>query len=158
MSSFLPSRALGALLLCSVIPAAAHAIDLPTRKPGLWEVRMIMAGAKTPAMTMHECTDASTDKEMTTSFGGADKDACTKNDIKKTATGFVVDSQCKSDGTVVTSHSEISGDFNSAYTVRVTSKSKAQSTDATLEAKWLGACPAGQKPGDVTMPGMPKAQ
>ncbi len=25
----------------------------------------------------------------------------------------------------------------------------------TLEAKWLGACKAGQKPGDVIMPGMP---
>ncbi|WP_315835165.1 DUF3617 domain-containing protein [Bradyrhizobium prioriisuperbiae] len=157
MSSFFPSRALGVLVLCTALPTLAHAVDLPTRKPGLWEVKMIMAGAKTPAMTMHECTDASTDKEMTSSFAGTDKDACTKNDIKKTATGFAVDSQCKADGAPMTMQADISGDFNSAYTVRVKSKvgGKApQSTDVTMDAKWIGACPAGQKPGDVVLPGM----
>ena len=26
---------------------------------------------------------------------------------------------------------------------------------STMEAKWLGACKPGQKPGDISMPGMP---
>jgi hypothetical protein len=28
-------------------------------------------------------------------------------------------------------------------------------SSSTIEAKWLGACLAGQKPGDIVMPGMP---
>jgi hypothetical protein len=28
-------------------------------------------------------------------------------------------------------------------------------SSSVIEAKWLGPCNAGQKPGDVTIPGMP---
>ena len=57
----------------------------------------------------------------------------------------------------------VSGDFNSAYTVKMTSKreggpaipgrSAIGDTSMTLEAKWLGACKADQKPGDIIMAG-----
>ena len=59
----------------------------------------------------------------------------------------------------VKSHAEITGDFNSAYTVKSTSNSTGapagvpRDSTATIEAKWLGACKADQKPGDIIMPG-----
>jgi hypothetical protein len=59
----------------------------------------------------------------------------------------------------MTSHSEITGDFNSAYTVRSTSHSERgpsalpRDSTTTIEAKWLGACKGDQKPGDIMMPG-----
>ena len=59
----------------------------------------------------------------------------------------------------ITSHSEITGDFNSAYAVKTTSHSEGgpaalpRDTTMTIEAKWLGACKPDQKPGDVVMPG-----
>jgi hypothetical protein len=59
----------------------------------------------------------------------------------------------------VTSHAEITGDFNSAYTVKSTSRTEGapsgvpRDTTTTIEAKWLGACKADQKPGDIVMPG-----
>ena len=59
----------------------------------------------------------------------------------------------------MTSHSEITGDFDSAYTVKTTSHSEggpagtARTTTTTIEAKWLGACKPDQKPGDIVMPG-----
>ena len=58
-----------------------------------------------------------------------------------------------------TSHSEIIGDFNSAYTVKIDVAQRARSAAApgdhvtTIEAKWLGACKPDQKPGDIVMPG-----
>ena len=74
-------------------------------------------------MTMQHCTDATTDKQMSTSFSPG-KETCAKQDIQKTATGYVSDSVCSVAGMTVTSHAEITGDFNSAYTVKSTSHSE----------------------------------
>jgi hypothetical protein len=150
------ATALGLLVL---LPAAgAQAVDLPTRKAGLWEMKMVRTGGSVPDMTMQHCTDATTDKQMSTSFSPG-KETCAKQDIVKTATGYVSDSVCSVAGMTITSHAEITGDFNSAYTVKSTSKSEggpaniARDSTTTIEAKWLGACKSDQKPGDIVMPG-----
>src|SRR6202030_643507 len=138
---------------------AASAVEMPTRKAGLWEMKMVRTGTPMPEMTMQHCTDQTTDKEMSSTFSPMSKDICSKNDIQKTATGYTTDSVCTVGGMSVTSHSETSGDFNSAYTVKVTSHSQggpsnaSRDTTMTLEAKWLGACKPDQKAGDIVMPG-----
>ena len=110
-------------------------------------------------MTMQQCTDETTDKEMSTAFSPMAKEICSKKDIQKTATGYVSDSVCGFAGVSIASHAEIVGDFNSAYTVKSTSHSEggpaALKGDhvTTVEAKWLGACKPDQKPGDIVMPG-----
>jgi hypothetical protein len=153
--TFRLSSLLGPLLLC-IEPALA--IEMPTRKAGLWEMKMVRTGSPLPDMTMQHCTDATTDKAMGSSFSPMSKDICSKNDIQKTATGYITDSVCTVGGISVTSHSETTGDFNSAYAVKVTSHSQGgpsgpRDTTMTVEAKWLGACKADQKPGDIVMPG-----
>jgi hypothetical protein len=149
-----------ALGLLALLPAgAANALDLPVRKAGLWEMKVLHTGSAIPDMTMQHCTDESTDKEMSTSFSPMAKDMCSKQDVQKTATGYVSDSVCGIAGMSITSHAEITGDFNSAYTVKSTSHSErgpsgaARDSATTIEAKWLGACKADQKAGDIMMPG-----
>ena len=61
---------------------------------------------------------------MSSSFSPVSKEMCSKQEIQKTATGYVTDSVCGVAGMSITSHSEITGDFNSAYTVKVTSHSQ----------------------------------
>jgi len=145
--------------VCLVVSAGtASAVDLPTRKAGLWEMKMVKTGSSMPEMTMQHCTDESTDKEMSTTAAPMAKQVCSKQDIQKTATGYVSDSVCGVAGVTVTSHAEIVGDFNSAYTVKSTSHveggpSGARDSVTTIEAKWLGACKSDQKPGDIVMPG-----
>lgn len=145
-----------ALALCA---EPGLALELPTRRAGLWELKMLRAGSPTPEMTMQHCTDETTDKKMTTQLSPMAKQNCTRNDTQKTATGYVTDSVCSYGGTTMTSHSEVTGDFNSAYSVKVTSHNEGapagapRDTNMTLQAKWLGACPADQKPGDIVMPG-----
>ena len=150
------------LCLCAcalALPASAAAEDLPVRKAGLWEMKIVRTGAKLPDMTMQHCTDATTDKDMNNSVSPIAKQICSKQDIVKTATGYVSNSVCTVGGVSMTSHAEIVGDFNSAYTV--TSKSHSDKgptgapldTTTTIEAKWLGACKPDQKPGDIVMPG-----
>ena len=137
--------------------AGALAVELPLRKAGLWEMKMVRTGS-VPDMTMQHCTDAATDKQMSTSFSPG-KETCSRQDIQKTATGYVSDSVCSVAGMTVTSHAEITGDFNSAYTVKSTSRTEGapsgmpRDSTTTIEAKWLGACKADQKPGDIVMPG-----
>jgi len=149
-----------ALGLLAWLPANdARAVDLPVRKAGLWEMKVVRAGSAAPDITMQHCTDETTDKEMSTAFSPMSKEVCSKQDIQKTATGYVSDSVCGVAGMSITSHGEIIGDFNSAYTVTSTSHSERgpnvapRDTTTTIEAKWLGACKPDQKPGDMIMPG-----
>jgi Protein of unknown function (DUF3617) len=153
------SVSLGACLLALLPALEAGAVEMPLRKPGLWEMKMVRTGSPAPDMSMQQCTDETTEKEMSASLSPMAKEACSKNDIQKTATGYVADSVCSVGGISMTSHSETTGDFNSAYTVKSTSHTQGgpagvpRDSTTTLQAKWLGACKPDQKPGDIIMPG-----
>jgi hypothetical protein len=165
-----------ALCLLALVPSHdARAVEMPVRKAGLWEMKVVggssviarrgqrdvdkTSTSPTPDMTMQHCTDETTDKEMSTAFSPMSKEVCSKQEIQKTATGYVTDSVCSVGGMTMTSHSDITGDFSSAYTIRSTSHSEPglsgvpRDNTMTIEAKWLGACKADQKPGDIVMPG-----
>jgi Protein of unknown function (DUF3617) len=150
---------LSAWLLALLPVLEAGAVEMPIRKAGLWEMKTLRTGSPVPDMTMQHCTDETTDKEMGATFSPMAKEACSRNDIQKTATGYVADSVCSIGGMSMTSHSETTGDFNSAYSVKTTSHSQggpagmARDSTVTIEAKWLGACKPDQKPGDIIMPG-----
>jgi len=150
---------LGASLLTLAAAPEARAVEIPVRKAGLWELKMLNSGSPLPEMTMQHCTDETTDKAMTDAASPMAKEMCSKQDLQKTATGYVSDSVCKVGAMSMTSHSETTGDFNSAYTVKSTSRSEGgpsgapRETTTTIEAKWLGACKPDQKPGDIVMPG-----
>jgi hypothetical protein len=148
--------AIGLLTLLPVLDA--RAVEMPIRKAGLWEMKVMRSGAPTPEMTMQHCTDESTDKEMSTTFSPMAKELCSKQDVQKTATGYVSDSVCQVGAMSITSHSDIVGDFNSSYTVKSTSHNEGgpasvpSDSTSTVEAKWLGACKPDQKPGDIVLP------
>jgi hypothetical protein len=139
------------------VPAGAE--ELPVRKAGLWEMKIVKTGSQLPDLTMQHCTDPTTDKEMSDSVSPLAKQICSKRDIQKTATGYVSDSVCTVAGVAMTTHADIVGDFNSGYTVTSTSHSdkgptgKPLDTITKIEAKYVGACKPDQKPGDIVMPG-----
>lgn len=144
------------LALAAALPQVATAEELPTRKAGLWEMKM--AAGPLPAMTMQQCTDESTDRQMSTTFGPMRKESCARKDVQKTPTGYAIDSTCNSGPSAISSHLDITGDFQSGYTVKVTSHvgegvagGAPHDVVLTVEAKWLGPCKPDQKPGDVVM-------
>jgi hypothetical protein len=151
------SFVLGGCALALMVPAGAE--ELPVRKAGLWEMKIVKTGSQLPDLTMQHCTDPTTDKEMSDSVSTLAKQICSKRDIQKTATGYVSDSVCTVAGVSMTSHADIVGDFNSGYTVTSTSHSdkgptgKPLDTTTKIEAKYVGACKPDQKPGDIVMPG-----
>jgi hypothetical protein len=141
--------------------APAFALDLPARKPGLWELKMVFEGRNLPATEMRQCVDQATDKLMNANFGGSNEEACSKQDVTNSGGAITLDSVCKFGEATTTSHAVVSGSFDSAYTINVTSTRQSgppmpdvapgAATHMTIQAKWLGACAAGQKPGDVIM-------
>src|SRR3954470_16459024 len=70
--------AVGLLALLQVGGAAA--VELPVRKAGLWEMK-VLSGGSVPEMTMQQCTDETTDKDMSTAMSPIAKDICSKQDI-----------------------------------------------------------------------------
>jgi hypothetical protein len=150
---------LGTCLITLWPALQVQAAELPLRKTGLWEMKLVRTGLPLPEMTMQHCTDETTDKDMATASSPLSKEICSKRDIARTATGYVADSECSVAGVAMTTHSEITGDFNSAYTVKTTTHSDRpvsglpKDVTTMIEAKWLGACKPDQKPGDIVMPG-----
>jgi hypothetical protein len=140
------------LVLIGAMPALAA--EMPTRKSGLWEVKMNVEGRNTPGQTIQQCIDAATDQMMQSSAGPFAQQACSKRDVTRSATGVTIDSTCTVGGKTATSHSVVTGNFDSAYTMTVTSQSDAipgGKMNMTMAAKWLGPCAADQKPGDMIM-------
>lgn len=136
----------------------ALAFDIPSRKAGLWELKMDFVGRNLPGQTMQQCVDAATDKLMNQAYGGATKEACARQDVSNAGGVMTIDSVCKFGPATVTTHSVVSGSFHSAYSVDVESSREGGppmpgggKSHMKIAAKWLGACAAGQKPGDIIM-------
>jgi Protein of unknown function (DUF3617) len=139
------------LVLCTV---QTRADELPSRKPGQWEVRQIIGTAKTSPLVIKQCIDAATDHLLQSSTGPYSADLCPTRSMQKSADGMTIDATCTIAGKTAKTHAVISGSFDSAYKMTVTSQGEgAPGNDITLslEAKWLGPCAADQKPGDLVM-------
>jgi Protein of unknown function (DUF3617) len=157
-------RYMPAVLALAVIAAApALAQDLPTRKAGLWEMKMVFEGRSMPPMSMRQCIDAATDKAMQAQYGsgGAAGATCSKQDFRNAGGSMTFDSVCKIGASTTTTHGVITGSFDSAYTMKINSTREGGppapgmaatgESRMTIEAKHIGPCEAGQKPGDIMM-------
>jgi hypothetical protein len=138
-------------LLFVAAPAAAD--DAPARKPGLWEVRTTIEDSGR-AVTVQQCIDAATDLMLQSSTGPFSAPLCTSREVKKSDTGMTIDTRCSFNGKPASAHAVVSGSFDSAYSMAVTAEGDdLPATKMRMEGKWLGACAAGQQPGDVIMAG-----
>jgi Protein of unknown function (DUF3617) len=150
MTLLLRPLAFAALGLIAAAPA--FALDMPARKPGLWEIKMNFECI--PGQTIQQCIDAETDQIMQSSASNIGSQNCSKRDIVKSGNTMTIDSVCSVAGRNATSHAVVTGSFDSAYTMTVASKSDVgPGINMTVAAKWLGPCQADQKPGDMIMPG-----
>ena len=143
--------------LAVLLPAAAALADeMPTRKAGLWESKI--SSADMPVVTAKQCIDAETDRKAMGAVGGASD--CAKKTFTKTADGYDTEAECKIGGMTVKGHGKITGDFETALHMEQTTDLSGipgipddqKSRVITIDAKRLGDCEAGQKPGDMIMP------
>jgi hypothetical protein len=139
--------------LAAALPALAAAVDLPRRKSGLWEISTAAREGQVVAAQM--CVDQKSD-DLSRQLAGAGV-TCSKQDVRREGSRYVVDSVCKFGESTATSRAVFTGSFDSRYDVDISAKyappmmgiSEGRST---IRARWLGPCRAGQRPGDIVMP------
>ena len=139
--------------------AAAASFDAPKRKSGLWEINILSGQAK-GSHAMQQCIDEKTDDLMKKELGENQKPQCSKNEMRKEGDKIIAESVCKVQNSTATTRAVFTGRFDSAYKADIKSTyeppmSGMKESSSVIEAKWLGPCKAGQKPGDIVMPGMP---
>ena len=147
--------ALGFVLLGGAGVVSAQ--EMPSRKPGLWEITMQITNA--PSQNVKHCIDPKTDRQMQSIGQSLDKDACTKNTWRREGNRYLGESECKIGASVATTRSVFAGDFDKAYRGEVDSRFEPPMAGVaqhkvTVTARWAGACPPGWKPGDMQTPGM----
>lgn len=145
------AEAVSLLVLIGAAPAVAA--ELPSRKPGLWQVKTSIDN-NAPARVVQQCIDAATDQMLQSSAGPFASSACPERDVKRSAASMTIDSACTVGGKPATAHSVVTGSFDSEYTMTVTSQSEDMpggKLTMTMEARWLGPCAADQQPGDIVM-------
>ncbi len=126
----------------------------PHLKAGLWEITV----EGTPAKA-RSCIDDKTQADSAALGQGLDRRNCSKSDWSRIPGGVAFSFDCDNDGTRMTSKGTVIGDFNSAYRMEaeagITRNGVTQTAKQAIDARYVGACPAGMKPGDkqVTIEG-----
>jgi hypothetical protein len=142
---------IGSAFLLAATPASAD--DTPARKPGLWEVKTTIEDSGR-AVTVQQCIDAATDQLLQSSAGPFSAPLCASREVKRSEAGMTIDTRCSFNGKPANAHAVVTGSFDSAYTMAVTAEGDdLPATKMTMNGKWLGACTADQRPGDVIMAG-----
>ena len=122
--------------------------NLPRFKPGLWEVVQTDDGK---VETTRHCTGAEVDAEVREMLT-RETPGC-KTERSATRSGLKVHAICeqpgglKSDASVLMTGSETAYDMTIGIYV-VKPDGTREGGDITAKAKWIGACPAGVKPGE----------
>jgi len=138
--------------------AQAQTQDVPKRKSGLWEITRTTTRTEGRPILTSWCVDENTDNAVARLAEGLSNESCKIDQLHREGEQLIIDATCTvgKERTVAKTHATIKGRFDSAY--RVESKSSYDppmrgnsAGTAILDAKWVGACKAGQKPGDAVI-------
>jgi hypothetical protein len=154
----------GSATAAPAAPAAGPitADALPHRKPGLWRQTMAVEGMNQAMPAVEMCVDAVSETKMALLGQQMSKDRCKPPQLSRNLDGsisFTGDCDFGAGGRTQTKGT-MSGDFNSSYKTVIESTHVGGAGGPggadhkmTITATWVGACAAGQKGGDVIMPG-----
>jgi hypothetical protein len=143
--------------VCVLSSLRVRAEELPVRKPGLWETKVVrIGGPPLLATVFHHCTNATVDHEMIgMHFSPAKSPACSQRDVKKTENGVSTEIVCDYGAISNIFRADFAGDFQSFYSVKSRSwmegSRQPREIITTVEAKWLGACGPDERPGDIVL-------
>jgi hypothetical protein len=172
---------LAAALLAAAVTAAplalsAQTLNLPARKPGLWELTTVIERQKasdaaamdkptdrptdkpraSPPISAQMCLDASTDRELMDYTLKFTEGKCRSLTSKRQGKSIVIDADCTFGSKVTRSKTVITGDFQSAYTMRTEGTMEGgsrgpQAMLTTQTATWKGPDCPNMKPGDISL-------
>lgn len=146
----------GAAFVLFQIGAAPSALasEQLLRKPGLWEVKTTFENSSAAPRVVQQCIDAATDGLSQSITGPFSAAVCPERKVQRSTDAVTVDSSCSIAGKPAHAHAVVTGSFDSAYTMKVAAEGEllpGGKMTMTMEGKWLGACTADQRPGDIIM-------
>ena len=132
----------------------------PPRKAGLWQTILSEEGSAEKPQVLKICIDALTDQRLGILGTDLSGDTCNSRTYSQQGDGsWGILAECAM-GAVVTEYSgSMTGNFDTQYEMKVRSQTTGGSqmnrvTNYVVSSKRLGACAAGQKPGDVINDGV----
>jgi hypothetical protein len=137
--------------------AAADGLKPPPTKEGLWETRStkIQQGKTTSNTSVQMCQTKELTKSMqSTGEELRKKNECTSSVTQPSANMFVEESRCAkgpNPGSVTKVIYSYQGDTASHTEMHINAGNS--ETVMMIDAKYLGSCPAGMKPGDLIIDG-----
>ena len=144
-------------LLGAAVLATATADTMPHRKPGLWQITSTMKGGPMPAMTSKYCIDEATEAALMNTGQSMARKSCTNAATHVSGNTAVMDATCKFGNMTSTTHTVMTFSGNDAYHGETHTRMTPAPTGmppemvSTMDARWMGPCPAGMKPGDIVM-------
>jgi len=142
----------------AVSVSQASAQDFPKLKPGQWETTTVSSGTPgAPQNKITMCTDDSVQKQMMNIGEGMRREMCSKAEIRRDGGKYIGDSVCKIGPGTMTSHSVMTVAGDSAYKTVVSATYDPpfmghSHTKMTINARNVGPCKPGQRPGDLVLP------
>ena len=132
------------------------AADIPVLKSGLWELSRSTSQQPQAKRVTEMCLDESVQAEMREFGLGMAKELCSKSDRRVEGNRLTIDAVCKLGATTMTAHSVMTFSGNTAYHTDGSATydppmMNMSESKSSIDAKWVGECPAGQQPGDITL-------
>jgi hypothetical protein len=149
-----------ALGACCML-AAAHAVpalaaDPPVLKSGLWEVTRVNSQQPDHKSVTTMCLDESVQAQMREFGMGAAKEMCSQNERSFAGNRMTLSATCKMGPTTMKTTAVMVFNGNTSYHMDGSSTFdppmlNTSQVRTTIDARWVGACRAGQQVGDVTL-------
>ena len=106
----------------TVVDVSLASTQLPLRKAGKWEQKTTMdEGGKKHEQALTICIDGNMERNTALASNADHKSQCSKYEVKKDGDKVVIDATCKMNGRDVESRTEMSGDFQNAFDVKISS-------------------------------------
>lgn len=110
------------LIASTAVTVHASEVALPLRKAGKWEQKTVMdEGGKKHEQTLTICIDTDMERNTAAASVAEHKSRCSKYDVKQDGSDFVVEATCNMNNRDVESRTEMSGDFQKTFNVKITS-------------------------------------
>ena len=144
------------LLVLASFSGLAGAGEAPHRKAGLWEIAMKEANGEAPARKQHVCLDRETDALLNRMGLQTGHEACAKLDLRVQGNRMTIHAVCSFGKSQLTSDDVTTYDGDTSFHAETKGKFEppmagTAATHTMQDGKWLSACPAGMKPGDLVI-------
>jgi Protein of unknown function (DUF3617) len=144
---------------------AALAQSLPKMKAGMWESTMTQPGveakkdAKGEPMKSTMCLNDAVMEQMMKMGQGISQQMCSKNTSQVSGNKMTGSAECKMGGSTITSNTVTTFNGDSSYRTEAKAVYNPplygmKETVTVTEAKYVGPCKSGMKPGDVSTMGV----